>query len=51
MNVPARDEDKTSRGVIVVWIIIALLAIAALPFTARGYEVARAIASFCGFTL
>ena len=41
------DGDKWIWG---VWIVIALISVAILPFASRFKEVAVAIASFCGVT-
>lgn len=46
------NSDASSGGdrwIWGVWLIIAVIAIGILPLTTRGLEMARAIASFCGF--
>jgi len=43
--------DHADRWIYGVWIVVALIAVAILPFASRMGDVARAIASFCGFTL
>lgn len=43
--------DHADRWIFGVWIGIALIAVAILPFAARFKEVAVAIASFCGVSL
>jgi len=44
----ARHADRWIWG---VWIAIALLSVAILPFATRLGDVGRAIAQFCGFAL
>jgi hypothetical protein len=34
-----------------IWLIIAVISIGLLPLTTRGMEIARAVASFCGYAL
>jgi len=53
---PSADEDapildRADRWIFGVWILVALIAVAILPFASRMGDVARAIASFCGITL
>ena len=43
--------DHADLWIFGVWIVVALIAVAILPFASRMGDVARAIASFCGFTL
>lgn len=43
--------DHGDRWIYGVWIVIALIAVAILPFASRMGDVARAIASFCGITI
>jgi hypothetical protein len=43
--------DHADRWIWGVWIAVALLAVAVLPFASRFREVAAAIASFCGITI
>ena len=43
--------DTGDRWIIGVWVFVALLAVAILPFASRMGEVAQAIASFCGISL
>jgi hypothetical protein len=43
--------DKSDRWIWGVWIVVALIAVAILPFATRLQEVAVAIASFCGIAL
>ena len=43
--------DHADRWIFGVWILVALIAVAILPFASRMGDVARAIASFCGITL
>ncbi|MCE2517614.1 MAG: hypothetical protein J4F41_07250 [Alphaproteobacteria bacterium] len=43
--------DHADRWIWGVWIAVALLAVAILPFASRAREVAVAIASFCGVSL
>ena len=43
--------DHSDRWIYGVWIVMALVAVAILPFASRMGDVARAIASFCGFTI
>lgn len=43
--------DQSDRWIWGVWIVIALIAVAALPFSARLQGVAEAVASFCGFSI
>ena len=43
--------EHGDRWIIGVWIVIALIAVAILPFASRMGDVARAIASFCGITI
>ena len=43
--------DHADRWIWGVWVVIALVAVAILPFASRMGDVARAIASFCGITL
>ena len=43
--------EHSDRWIIGVWIVIALIAVAILPFASRMGDVARAIASFCGITI
>lgn len=43
--------EKDIRRLWIAWVIIALIAVAILPFAARSSSIARAIASFCGFTI
>jgi len=54
------QEDRFQRPEVVpqadrwiwgVWIAVALLSVAILPFATRMGEVARAIAQFCGFPM
>lgn len=47
----AITTDNADRWIWGVWIVIALLSVAVLPFASRFREVAVAIASFCGVTL
>ena len=47
----AITNDNADRWIWGVWIVIALLSVAVLPFASRFREVAVAIASFCGVTL
>ena len=44
----ARHADRWIWG---VWIGVALLSVAILPFATRLADVGRAIAQFCGFAL
>ena len=41
-------DDGADRWIWGVWVVVALLAVAVLPFASRFREVAVAIASFCG---
>ena len=43
--------NHSDRWIYGVWIVMALVAVAILPFASRMGDVARAIASFCGFTI
>lgn len=43
--------DHSDRWIWGVWIVVALIAVAALPFSARLQGVAKAVASFCGFSI
>lgn len=43
--------EHSDRWIIGVWIVVALIAVAILPFASRMGDVARAIASFCGITI
>lgn len=43
--------EHGDRWIIGVWIVVALVAVAILPFASRMGDVARAIASFCGISL
>ena len=43
--------EHGDRWIIGVWIVVALIAVAILPFASRMGDVARAIASFCGITI
>ena len=45
------DPSGGDRWIWGVWLIIAVIAIGILPLTTRGLEMARAIASFCGFPI
>jgi len=51
----AEDDHSTQessggdRWIWAVWLIIAVISIGILPLTTRGLDMARAIASFCGF--
>lgn len=44
-------ETRADLSVWVIWGVIMLLAIAALPFAARSQDVVRAIATMCGIDL
>ena len=50
-NTELPAQDNADRWIWGVWITVALLAVAVLPFASRFREVAVAIASFCGVTL
>ena len=43
--------DHSDRWIWGVWIVVALVAVAILPFASRARDVAVAIASFCGVSL
>ncbi|XDZ66295.1 hypothetical protein AB8880_02550 [Alphaproteobacteria bacterium LSUCC0684] len=45
------DARRADRWIWGVWIAVALLSVAILPFATRLGEVSRAIARFCGFAL
>jgi len=45
------DTHHADRWIWGVWIAVALLSVAILPFATRMGEVARAIAQFCGFPM
>ena len=44
-------EASADRWIWGVWVAVALLAVAILPFASRLDGVARAIARFCGFSV
>ncbi len=52
---PTNEDDNAmetaggDRWIWAVWLIIAVISIGILPLTTRGLDMARAIASFCGF--
>lgn len=58
---PAADTDenevvfspsmRADMSVWLIWAVIMLLAVAALPFAVRSQDVVRAIASMCGIDL
>jgi hypothetical protein len=53
---PGRDPEAqegrfADLSVWLIWAVIMLLAIAALPFAVRSQDVVRAIAQMCGFDL
>lgn len=45
------DTRRADRWIWGVWIGVALLSVAILPFSSRMGEVARAVAHFCGFPM
>lgn len=45
------DKSSGDRLIWTIWLFIAVISIGLLPLTTRGMEVARAVASFCGFPL
>ena len=45
----AGGDGSPDRWIWGVWVVVALLAVAILPFATRLDGVARAIARFCGF--
>lgn len=45
----AHKSSGGDRWIWTVWLIIAVISIGILPLTTRGLDMARAIASFCGF--
>jgi Ca2+/H+ antiporter len=45
----AHESSGGDRWIWAVWLIIAVISIGILPLTTRGLDMARAIASFCGF--
>ncbi|MGC6454130.1 MAG: hypothetical protein ACON31_09480 [Candidatus Puniceispirillaceae bacterium] len=47
----AGEGRSADLSVWVIWAVIMLLAIAALPFVVRSQDVVRAIAQMCGFDL
>ena len=47
----AAADASADRWIWGVWIVVALVSVAVLPFASRFKEVATAIASFCGITL
>ena len=48
----AEDDDANAdRWIWGVWIVVALVAVAILPFASRFQDVARAVASFCGIKI
>ena len=47
----ADQKDNADRWIWFVWVGVALVAVAILPFASRFQEVANAVAVFCGFTI
>jgi hypothetical protein len=47
----ASDTDHADRWIWGVWIVVALISVAILPFSSRFHAVARTIAQLCGFEL
>ena len=45
------DTGGGDRIIWTIWLIIAVISIGLLPLTTRGMEIARAVASFCGYAL
>ena len=45
------DTSGGDRIIWTIWLIIAVISIGLLPLTTRGMEIARAVASFCGYAL
>ena len=45
------DAGGGDRIIWIIWLIIAVISIGLLPLTTRGMEIARAVASFCGYAL
>ena len=44
------DNDTSGNRLIwTIWIVIAVISIGLLPLTTRGLDIARAVASFCGY--
>jgi len=52
---PQNNDQKlvrpADRSVWLIWLGMALLAVAILPFAVRNSEIVRQIAAMCGFTL
>jgi hypothetical protein len=44
-------DAGADRFIWTIWLIIAVISIGLLPLTTRGMEIARAVASFCGYSL
>ena len=44
-------ESRADISVWVIWAVVMLCAVAALPFAVRSQDVVRAIASMCGIDL
>lgn len=44
-------DARADRVIWTIWLIIAVISIGLLPLTTRGMEIARAVASFCGYSL
>ena len=46
------DNDTSGNRLIwTIWIVIAVISIGLLPLTTRGVDIARALATFCGYAL
>ncbi|MEC8727287.1 MAG: hypothetical protein ACPHW3_00915 [Candidatus Puniceispirillales bacterium] len=58
MTLPDQKSSENQSGdagadrvIWTIWLIIAVISIGLLPLTTRGMEIARAVASFCGYSL
>ena len=45
------NDTSGNRLIWTIWIVIAVISIGLLPLTTRGLDIARAVASFCGYAL
>ena len=50
-NAPLSADTRADISVWMIWAVVMLCAVAALPFAVRSQDVVRAIASMCGIDL
>ena len=50
-NAPLSANTRADISVWMIWAVVMLCAVAALPFAVRSQDVVRAIASMCGIDL